>query len=181
MFDYNFLDDDDVDGIGEAQVPLWEPYTDLSRETMKMVNLDRLSKDKNMKPLLKMRRPTERTTVGSMSGRNSVSSSATSTFERQHSKGSVIEHRVSEHRVSEQHQTWSSSGQQSRRSRSRSKSSSSSSSSSSGSGSSSPGRRLTSSGGLSLRELNDRLERYIQQVSLTPESNVTHIFRETVR
>ena len=171
MFDHDGKFNDD-DGIGEAQVPLWEPYTDLSRETEKMVNLDRLSKDKNMKPLLKMRRPTERTTVGSMSGRNSVSSSATSTFERHHSRGSLIE----QHRVSEQ-QTWSS-GQQSRRSRSRSKSSSSSSSSS---GSSSPARRLTSSGGLSLRELNDRLERYIQQVSLTPESNVTHIFRETVR
>ena len=184
MFDHDGKFNDD-DGIGEAQVPLWEPYTDLSRETMKMVNLERLSKDKNMKPLLKMRRPTERTTVGSVSGRNSVSSSTTSTFERHHSKGSLIE----QHRVSEQHQTWSS-GQQSRRSRSRSRSgsrsrskskSSSSSSSSSSSGSSSPSRRLTSSGGLSLRELNDRLERYIQHVSLTPESNVTHIYRETVR
>ena len=169
MFDHDGKFNDD-DGIGEAQVPLWSPHTDLGRETEKMVNLDKLSKDKNMKPMLKMRRPTERTTVGSMSGRNSVSSSATSTFERHHSRGSLIE----QHRVSEQHQSWSS-GQQARRSRD------SSSSSSSSSGSGSPARRLTSSGGLSLRELNDRLERYIQQVSLTPESNVTHIFRETVR
>ena len=157
VFDYDGKFNED-DGIGEAQVPLWRPVTDLSRETEKMVVLDTVTKDKNRKPVLRMRRPTEmRTSVASVSGR----SSASSTIERQQSSSTVTEQRVTEHH-------WTS-----RRSRS--------SSSSSSSGSSSPTRRITSSGGLSLRELNDRLERYIQQVNLTPDTNVTHIYRETVR
>ena len=163
MFDYDGKFNED-DGIGEAQVPLWRPHTDLSRETEKMVGLENITKDKNRKPVLKMRRPTEmRSSVASISGRSSTSS----TMERQRSSSAVTEQRVME-------QHWSS-GLQTRRTHSQSSSSSSSS------GSSSPARRISSSGGLSLRELNDRLERYIQQVSLAPGSNVTHIYRETVR
>ena len=50
------------------------------------------------------------------------------------------------------------------------------SSSSDSSGNSTPARRPTTlSGNLSLHELNNRLERYIQQIRLEPESNPTII------
>merc|ERR1712106_840502 len=53
------------------------------------------------------------------------------------------------------------------------------SSSSSSSGNSTPARRPTTlSGNLSLHELNNRLERYIQQIRLEPESNPTIITYE---
>merc|ERR1712066_571167 len=126
-----------------------------------------------------------RSSVASISGRSSTSS----TMER------VERERGETHMATPMYagpQTtkyaWEGSGQQtsishhyeSKTSIKESTSRRSSSSSSSSSGGSSPARRLSSSGGLSLRELNDRLERYIQQVSLTPASNVTHIYRETV-
>merc|ERR1719209_2418209 len=56
---------------------------------------------------------------------------------------------------------------------------SSSSSSSNSSGNTTPARRPTSlSGNLSLHELNNRLERYIQQIRLEPETNPTTITYE---
>lgn len=182
MFDHDGKFNDD-DGIGEAQVPLWVPHTDITRETEKMVALDSITRDKNRKPVLKIRRPSEmRTSVASVSGRSSASSTmerhqeyrsggASSQSMTVQESGYSAATRSLTSGVSETREHQWSSHQTTRRS----------SSSSSSSGSSSPARMSSSSGGLSLRELNDRLERYIERISLTPDSNITHVYRETVR
>lgn len=194
------------DGIGEVQVPLWPPSVDLAMETDRWEELDKITSDKNKKPILKQKRPAAmrshstassvssvrssisskhdagRATVNSMHdvgrssvssmhdvGRSSVSSMhdvgrATSGqgFHHQESSGTGFNqggsYHYEEHTTTSTHQTGNTS------------------SSSSSSGNSTPARRPTTlSGNLSLHELNNRLERYIQQIRLEPEGNPTII------
>eukprot|EP00090_Calanus_glacialis_P010894 TRINITY_DN1935_c0_g1_i5.p1 TRINITY_DN1935_c0_g1~~TRINITY_DN1935_c0_g1_i5.p1 ORF type:complete len:663 (-),score=240.20 TRINITY_DN1935_c0_g1_i5:156-2144(-) len=184
------------DGIGEVQVPLWPPSVDLAMETDRWEELEKITSDKNKKPILKQKRPAAmrshstassvssvrssisskhdagRASVNSMHdvGRSSVSSMqdvgrATSGqgFHHQESSGTGFNqggsYQYEEHTTTSTHQTTGNT-----------------SSSSSSSGNSTPARRPTTlSGNLSLHELNNRLERYIQQIRLEPEGNPTII------
>jgi len=191
------------DGIGEVQVPLWPPNLDLGAETDKWEELEKITTDKNKKPILKQKRPTA---MRSHSNASSVSSSVRSSISSLHEAGrptsSQSFHQETsygtgfnqgsagftqgstryslggtgynqggnyhhEEHTTIQHQT-SHVGE-----------ATSSSSSSNSSGNTTPARRPTSlSGNLSLHELNNRLERYIQQIRLEPETNPTTITYE---
>eukprot|EP00091_Calanus_sinicus_P012201 TRINITY_DN2768_c0_g1_i5.p1 TRINITY_DN2768_c0_g1~~TRINITY_DN2768_c0_g1_i5.p1 ORF type:complete len:376 (-),score=127.47 TRINITY_DN2768_c0_g1_i5:1050-2135(-) len=182
------------DGIGEVQVPLWPPSVDLAMETDRWEDLEKITSDKNKKPILKQKRPAAmrshstassvssvrssisskhdagRATVNSMHdvGRSSVSSmqdigrtTSGQGFHQERSGSGFNQggsYHYEEHTTTSTHQTGNDS------------------SSSSSSGNSTPARRPTTlSGNLSLHELNNRLERYIQQIRLEPEGNPTII------
>ena len=72
VYDQDTISKDD--GLGEVQVPLWNIH-DLEAGVENTVELGKLTRGKDNKPILAMRRPTD------MSGRSSISSQY-STMER---------------------------------------------------------------------------------------------------
>jgi len=173
------------DGIGEIQIPLWQ--VDLDIETDNTMELSAVTKGKDNKPVLIARRPpgdagsiSSRSSVTSLIGgantggwnveRNSASSyqagntgyhsQAYSQEQHTYTSGSTV--RESSH----------SSAHGSRLGSRRSSSSSSSDEEARRSVSHSSTSYTTStggySGGMSLHELNNRLERYITQIQLNP-------------
>jgi len=185
------------DGIGEVQVPLWPPNVDLTVETDRFEDMDKITMDKNKKPILKQKRPSTmrshstassvssvRSSVSSMhdAGRPTVNTShdverssvssmhgvgrATSGHTYHHQESSGTGYGLGQGGTYHYEQTTTTSRQ----------TTGNTSSSSDSSGNSTPARRPTTlSGNLSLHELNNRLERYIQQIRLEPEGNPTII------
>jgi hypothetical protein len=66
------------DGIGEVQVPLWPPDVDLAMETDRWEELDKITSDKNKKPILKQKRPAAMRSHSTASSVSSVRSSISS-------------------------------------------------------------------------------------------------------
>jgi len=185
------------DGIGEVQVPLWPPNVDLTVETDRFEDMDKITMDKNKKPILKQKRPSTmrshstassvssvRSSVSSMhdAGRPTVNTShdverssvssmhgvgrATTGHTYHHQESSGTGYGLGQGGTYHYEQTTTTSRQ----------TTGNTSSSSDSSGNSTPARRPTTlSGNLSLHELNNRLERYIQQIRLEPEGNPTII------
>jgi len=150
------------DGLGEVQVPLWN-IIDLEAETMNTMELAEITKDSNNKPKLWARRP---------DASKSFSSSRNSTLEK---------HTTSGNRSSYAGQGYHSHYEQSSYSQSHSYSNAGAiagsprtnpgqESSSSSSDEEDVTRRTVSAGGLSLHELNNRLEKYIRQINLNPDT-----------
>merc|ERR1719228_1053306 len=66
------------DGIGEVQVPLWPPNVDLTVETDRFEELEKITMDKNKKPILKQKRPSAMRSHSTASSVSSVRSSVSS-------------------------------------------------------------------------------------------------------
>jgi len=183
------------DGIGEVQVPLWPPNVDLTVETDRFEEMDKITMDKNKKPILKQKRPSAMRSHSTASSVSSVRSSVSSMHEA--GRPSVnTSHDVGRSSVSSMHEVGRATSGHSYHHQESSgtgfgqggtyhyehtttsshQATGNTSSSSDSSGNSTPARRPTTlSGNLSLHELNNRLERYIQQIRLEPESNPTII------
>jgi len=184
------------DGIGEVQVPLWPPSVDLAMETDRWEELDKITSDKNKKPILKQKRPAAMRSHSTASSVSSVRSSISSKHDAGRASANTM-HDVGRSSVSSMHDVGrATSGQgfhhqessgtgfnqggsyhyEEHTTTSTHQATGNTSSSSSSSGNSTPARRPTTlSGNLSLHELNNRLERYIQQIRLEPEGNPTII------
>jgi len=184
------------DGIGEVQVPLWPPSVDLAMETDRWEELDKITSDKNKKPILKQKRPAAMRSHSTASSVSSVRSSISSKHDAGRASVNTM-HDVGRSSVSSMHDVGrATSGQgfhhqessgtgfnqggsyhyEEHTTTSTHQATGNTSSSSSSSGNSTPARRPTTlSGNLSLHELNNRLERYIQQIRLEPEGNPTII------
>jgi len=183
------------DGIGEVQVPLWPPNVDLTVETDRFEEMDKITMDKNKKPILKQKRPSAMRSHSTASSVSSVRSSVSSMHEA--GRPSVnTSHDVGRSSVSSMHEVGRATSGHSYHHQESSgtglgqggtyhyehtttsshQATGNTSSSSDSSGNSTPARRPTTlSGNLSLHELNNRLERYIQQIRLEPEGNPTII------
>jgi len=164
------------DGIGEIQIPLWT--VDLDIETDATMELSPVTKGKDNKPILIARRPPG--DAGSISSRSSVTSligqggaNAGGWREERHSYSS---HQAGNTAYQQSSYTQEQSYQQTSSSTRHSSHRSRKTSSSSSSGDEARLRQQTytpappaSSGGMSLYELNNRLEKYIRQIQLNPD------------
>jgi len=165
VFDKDTFSKDD--GIGEVQVPLWN-IADLESETMNTMQLMEITKDANNKPKLLARRP---------DASKSFSSSRSSTIERHHASESRQSYAG---QTGYQHYEQSSFSQQygsgyntgAIAGSTRTSTTTRQDSSSSSSDEETVMRRTVSGGqgGLSLHELNNRLEKYIRQINLNPDT-----------